>query len=86
MNTLEKVKTWLQSRKIVELRATIADLEMQLRHERTERDEEVTQLIQRHRCSKEMLTAEIDNKNKLLKDLAASLEQVHKQIERLVAK
>lgn len=91
MNVLEKVKTLLQSSKIGHLQklvetqeAVIADLELQLRHERAERDEEIKQVLQQKMRSNEVLMAEVDKKNKLLRDVAAGLDQVRKQMAGLL--
>jgi hypothetical protein len=91
MNVLERVKAIWQSSKIGQLKklvetqeAIIADLELQLRHERAERDEEIKQMLQQKMRSNELLVAELDKKNRLLRDLAAGLDQVHKQAAELL--
>jgi putative N-acetylmannosamine-6-phosphate epimerase len=57
---------------------------LQLKQERVERDEEIKQLLQQKMRSNEMLMAEIDKKDKLLRDVAAGLDQVHKQMAGLL--
>jgi hypothetical protein len=93
MNVLERWKAIWQSSKIGHLQkmmeiqeVAIADLQLQLKQERAERDEEIKQLLQQKMRSNEMLMAEIDKKNRDFRELAAGLEQVGKLMERLVAK
>ena len=93
MNILERVKAILQSSKIGHLEKLVAtqqtiidDLEEQLANTRAERDEEIARLYQQKMRSNEVLMAEIDKKNRDLRDVAAGLEQVSKVMERLVAK
>jgi putative N-acetylmannosamine-6-phosphate epimerase len=91
MNVLERWKAIWQSSKIGHLQkmmeiqeVAIADLQLQLKQERVERDEEIKQLLQQKMRSNEMLMAEIDKKDKLLRDVAAGLDQVHKQMAGLL--
>lgn len=93
MNTLEKVKSWLQSSKIGHLtklvetqKSVIDDLEEQLRNVKAERDEEIARMYQQKMRSNEMLMAEIDKKNRDFRELATGLEHIGKLMERLVAK
>lgn len=93
MNTLEKVKSWLQSSKIGHLmklvetqKSVIDDLEEQLRNVKAERDEEIARMYQQKMRSNEMLMAEIDKKNRDFRELAMGLEHIGKLMERLVAK
>ena len=91
MNVLERWKAIWQSSKIGHLQkmmeiqeVAIADLQLQLKQERVERDEEIKQLLQQKMRSNEMLMAEVDKKDKLLRDVAAGLDQVHKQMAGLL--